>query len=116
MKISFEKLRDGACVITVVGKNGLGETFMRQEIIKSNTVFDAIREQVEMREANKFNWQDFAFSCPIRESEPDQNYRKFLVQTEDGEYRICQYDYNKRSFYPLFGDDVVAYWCEIEEP
>ena len=64
----------------------------------------------------KFSWQDFALFRPIRKAKPEGSYRKFLVCTESGVYRICHYNHNMRSFYPLLGDDVVAYWCEIEEP
>jgi hypothetical protein len=46
-KITFEKLPDGTCVITVKGKNMHGDTYIRQEIIESGAVFDALRERVE---------------------------------------------------------------------
>ncbi len=46
-KITFEKLPDGTCVITVKGKNMHGDAYIRQEIIESGAVFDALRERVE---------------------------------------------------------------------
>jgi hypothetical protein len=47
MKITFEKLTDGSCVITVKGKNIHGNIYIRQEIIKSSVVFDALRLKIE---------------------------------------------------------------------
>lgn len=46
-KITFEKLPDGTCVITVKGKNIHGETYLRQEIIKESAVFDALKLKIE---------------------------------------------------------------------
>ena len=46
-KITFEKLPDGTCVITVKGKNIHGDTYLRQEIIECSAVFDALREKIE---------------------------------------------------------------------
>ena len=45
-KITFEKLLDGTCVITVKGKNIHGETYLRQEIIKESAVFDALKSKI----------------------------------------------------------------------
>ena len=45
-KITFEKLRDGTCVITVKGKNIHGKTYLRQEIIKESAVFDALKSKI----------------------------------------------------------------------
>ncbi len=46
-KITFEKLQDGTCVITVKGINIHGDIYIRQEIIKSSGVFDALKERIE---------------------------------------------------------------------
>lgn len=43
-KITFDKLTDGTCVITVKGKNMHNDTFIRQEIIKETAIFDALKE------------------------------------------------------------------------
>jgi len=46
-KITFEKLPDGTCVITVKGINMHRETYIRQEIIKEISVFNALKLKVE---------------------------------------------------------------------
>jgi hypothetical protein len=46
-KITFEKLQDGTCVITVRGKNMHNDTFIRQEIIKESAVFEALQKACE---------------------------------------------------------------------
>ena len=46
-KITFEKLPDGTCVITVKGKNMHGDTYIRQDIIESSAVFDALKKRIE---------------------------------------------------------------------
>ena len=46
-KIIFEKLTDGTCIITVKGKNMHGNIYIRQEIIESSVVFDALRLKIE---------------------------------------------------------------------
>jgi len=46
-KLTFEKLPDGTCVITVKGKNMHNDTFIRQEIIKETAVFEALKEVCE---------------------------------------------------------------------
>ena len=63
-KITFEKLPDGTCVITVKGKNMHGKTYLRQEIIKESAVFDALKscttkraDLVDRREYN-YNYID----------------------------------------------------------
>lgn len=48
-KITFEKLSDGTCVITVKGKNMHGDTYIRQEIIESSAVYDALKERIDDR-------------------------------------------------------------------
>lgn len=45
-EITFEKLPDGTCVITVKGKNMHGDTYIKQAIIESSAVFDALQERI----------------------------------------------------------------------
>ena len=49
-KITFEKLQDGTCVITVQSINDAGKSYIRQEIFKQVSVFDALKSA--MCEAN----------------------------------------------------------------
>ena len=43
----MKKLNEGTCVITVIGKNMHGDTFIRQEIIKQSAVYDALKLRIE---------------------------------------------------------------------
>ena len=47
IKVSFERLDDGACVITVRGKNMFGQEYTRQEIVNSVAVFDALKKKLQ---------------------------------------------------------------------
>jgi hypothetical protein len=48
-RITFEKLQDGTCVITVKGKNMHNDTFIHQEIIKETAVFEALQKAIEKK-------------------------------------------------------------------
>ena len=47
-KITFEKLNDGTCVITVLGMNELKQKFIRQETVKPS-VYEALKLKIESK-------------------------------------------------------------------
>ena len=47
-KITFEKLEDGTCVITVSGINKLKEKFIRQDVVKPS-VYDILKLMIESK-------------------------------------------------------------------
>jgi len=47
-KITFEKLNDGTCVITVLGMNELKQKFIRQEMVKPS-IYDALKSKIELK-------------------------------------------------------------------
>lgn len=48
-KITFEKLDDGTCVITVSGKNHLGQSFIQQDIVRVS-IFNALNSKLQEAE------------------------------------------------------------------
>lgn len=44
-KVNFETLPDGSHIITVQGKNNLGQNYIRQDRIESPAVWEALKER-----------------------------------------------------------------------
>jgi hypothetical protein len=51
-KITFEKLQDGANIITVQGENVHGDKYIKQEVVKSDIIFAMLKSKCERQVDN----------------------------------------------------------------